>query len=119
VELIYLRVSQINNGAYWLDMHIRDLAKTGLPIEKLALGRRRQSLTDTERAALAWAETVTRVAETGVPDEACQARSSARRNWSTSRSRQLDERLQSCGDQLPQHAPGGNQKLSEAHRPRR
>ena len=26
-----------------------------------------------ERAALAWAETVTRVAETGVPDEAYQA----------------------------------------------
>ena len=44
VELVYLRVSQINNCAYWLDMHNRDLAKTGLPIEKLALGRRRQSL---------------------------------------------------------------------------
>jgi alkylhydroperoxidase family enzyme len=25
VELVYLRVSQINNCAYWLDMHTRDL----------------------------------------------------------------------------------------------
>src|SRR3546814_13473629 len=29
--------------------------------------------TETERAALAWAETVTRVTQTGVPDEAYQA----------------------------------------------
>nr|WP_246252738.1 carboxymuconolactone decarboxylase family protein [Mesorhizobium camelthorni] len=28
VELVYPRVSQINNCAYWLDMHTRDLTKT-------------------------------------------------------------------------------------------
>src|SRR3546814_8838329 len=37
VELVYLRVSQINNCAYCLDMHTRDLTKKGVPIEKLAL----------------------------------------------------------------------------------
>jgi AhpD family alkylhydroperoxidase len=77
VELVYLRVSQINSCAYWLDMHTRDLTKTGFPIEKLALvqafDERGDLFTDTERAALAWAETVTRVAQTDVPDEAYQA----------------------------------------------
>ncbi len=74
VELVYLRISQINNCAYCLDMHTRELLKKGQPIEKIALvqaWREAGKLFDLrERAALAWAETVTRVAETGVPDEA-------------------------------------------------
>ena len=37
VDLVYLRVSQINNCAYCLDMHTRDLVKKGQKIEKLAL----------------------------------------------------------------------------------
>jgi AhpD family alkylhydroperoxidase len=77
VELVYLRISQINNCAYCLDMHTRDLLKKGEKIEKLALvqaWREAGNLFDArEGAALAWAETVTRVAETGVPDEAYQA----------------------------------------------
>jgi len=77
VELIYLRVSQINNCAYCLDMHTRDLLKKGVKAEKLALlqaWREAGNLFDErERAALAWAETVTRIAETNVPDEAYQA----------------------------------------------
>jgi len=77
VELVYLRVSQINNCAYCLDMHTRDLIKKGMKVEKIALvqaWREGGSLFDeTERAALAWAETVTRVSETGVPDNAYQA----------------------------------------------
>ncbi|MGN7881527.1 carboxymuconolactone decarboxylase family protein [Ensifer sp. 22460] len=74
VDLVYLRISQINNCAYCLDMHTRDLLKKGQPIEKITLvqaWREAGNLFDArERAALAWAETVTRVAETGVPDEA-------------------------------------------------
>jgi AhpD family alkylhydroperoxidase len=77
VELMYLRVSQINNCAYCLDMHTRDLLKRGQHIEKLALvqawGEAGNLFSKRERAALAWAETVTRVAETGVPDEAYHA----------------------------------------------
>jgi len=74
VELVYLRVSQINNCAYCLDMHTRDLLKKGQKVEKLALvqtwAEAGNLFDERERAALAWAETVTRVAETGVPDEA-------------------------------------------------
>jgi AhpD family alkylhydroperoxidase len=77
VELVYLRVSQINNCAYCLDMHTRDLLKKGQKVEKLALVQAAAEagnlFDDRERAALAWAETVTRVAETGVPDEAYEA----------------------------------------------
>jgi len=77
VELVYLRVSQINNCAYCLDMHTRDLLEKGQKIEKLALVQAWADagnlFDERERAALAWAETVTRVAETGVPDEAYQA----------------------------------------------
>ena len=77
VELVYLRTSQINNCAYCLDMHTRELIKKGEKIEKLALlqaWREAGNLFDErERAALAWAETVTRVEQTGVPDEAYQA----------------------------------------------
>ena len=77
VDLVYLRISQINNCAYCLDMHTRDLLKKGQKIEKLALVQawaEAGNLFDArERAALAWAETVTRVAETGIPDQAYQA----------------------------------------------
>jgi AhpD family alkylhydroperoxidase len=77
VELVDLRVSQINNCAYCLDMHTRDLLRKGQKIEKLALvqawAEAGNLFDDRERAALAWAETVTRVAETGVPDKAYQA----------------------------------------------
>lgn len=77
IELVYLRISQINNCAYCLDMHTRDLLKKGEKVEKIALlqaWREAGNLFDErERAALAWAETVTRAAEIGVPDEAYQA----------------------------------------------
>jgi AhpD family alkylhydroperoxidase len=77
VDLVYLRISQINNCAYCLDAHTRDLLKKGQKIEKLALvqawAEAGHLFDERERAALAWAETVTRVAETAVPDEAYQA----------------------------------------------
>ncbi len=77
VDLVYLRISQINNCAYCLDMHTRDLLKKGQKIEKIALvqawAEAGNLFDERERAALAWAETVTRVAETGVPDKAYEA----------------------------------------------
>jgi AhpD family alkylhydroperoxidase len=77
VDLVYLRVSQINGCAYCLDQHSRDLAGKGVRPEKLALVQAwRESgavFDERERAALAWAETVTRVAETAIPDEAFRA----------------------------------------------
>lgn len=72
INLVYLRVSLMNGCAYCVDMHSRDLLKSGLPIEKLVLvstWRHAGEVFNTrECAAFAWAETVTRVAETGVPD---------------------------------------------------
>jgi AhpD family alkylhydroperoxidase len=72
VDLVYLRVSQINGCAYCIDMHSRDLLKSGIAVDKLVLVPVWRDAGDVftarERAALAWAETVTRVAETGVPD---------------------------------------------------
>jgi AhpD family alkylhydroperoxidase len=77
VDLVYLRTSMINGCAYCIDMHSRDLLKGGLSVETLVLvpaWREAGPLFDArERAALAWAETVTRVADTGVPDEEYEA----------------------------------------------
>ena len=72
INLVYLRVSQINGCAFCIDMHSRDLLKDGLAVDKLVLvpvwHESRDVFSQRERAALAWAETVTRVSETGVPD---------------------------------------------------
>jgi len=72
VDLVYLRVSQINGCAYCIDVHSRDLLKGGMAIEKLVLApawrEAGEMFSEQERAALQWAETVTRVAETAVPE---------------------------------------------------
>jgi len=77
VNLVYLRVSQINGCAYCVDMHSRDLLTAGMNVEKLVLvpaWREGGALFNKiERAALAWAETVTRIAQTGVPDSEYEA----------------------------------------------
>jgi AhpD family alkylhydroperoxidase len=74
VDLVFLRVSQINGCAYCIDMHSRDLLKVKLPVEHLVLvaqWREAGSIFDEqERAALAWAEVVTSLGEHGVPDSA-------------------------------------------------
>lgn len=58
-------------------MHTRALVKEGVTIEKLALlqaWREAGNLFDArEKAALAWAESITNVAQTGVPDDDFQA----------------------------------------------
>lgn len=73
VELVYLRVSQINGCAYCLDLHTGDLLKKGVSPTKLALVQawREAGLVfdEREQAALAWAESLTLVAETGAADE--------------------------------------------------
>ncbi len=72
LDLINLRVSQINGCAYCLDMHWKDLRAAGETEQRLyGLDAWRESpyYTDRERAALAWAEAVTRVADGHVPDE--------------------------------------------------
>lgn len=77
IDLVYLRVSQLNGCAYCIDLHSRDLLKEGVSVDKLVLvpvwDEAGAVFSARERAALAWAEIVTRVAETGVPDEAYAA----------------------------------------------
>lgn len=72
IDLVYLRVSQLNGCAYCIDMHSRDLLKQGVAVDKLVLvpawREAGELFSARERSALAWAETVTRVAETNVPD---------------------------------------------------
>jgi AhpD family alkylhydroperoxidase len=72
IDLVYLRVSQLNGCAFCIDMHTRDLLKLGLTVNKLALVPVWRESGDVfsarERVALAWAEVVTRVSESRVPD---------------------------------------------------
>jgi len=72
LHLINMRVSQINGCAYCLDMHSKDLRATGETEQRIYLldaWREAPFYTDRERAALAWAESVTLVSQTHVPDE--------------------------------------------------
>lgn len=72
LDLVYLRVSQINGCAYCLDMHSKDLRAAGETEQRLYLldaWREAPFYSDRERAALAWAEAVTLVTEGHVPDE--------------------------------------------------
>lgn len=73
VELVLLRASQINGCAYCLDMHTKDARAAGETEQRLYLvsgWREAGSLySERERAALAWAEAVTRLGDHGVPDE--------------------------------------------------
>ena len=72
VELAFLRTSQINGCAFCIDMHSRDLLKQGMAIETLVLVSVWREATPLfsreEQAALALAESVTRVSVTGIPD---------------------------------------------------
>ena len=71
LHLLKLRTSQINGCAYCLDMHWKDLRAMGEDEQRLySLDAWRESpfYTDRERAALEWAEAVTRIIDDHVPD---------------------------------------------------
>lgn len=71
IELVYLRVSQINGCAFCLEMHSKALRKQGVEqvkLDALAGWRVSQQFSDRERAALAWAEDVTDIARTRAED---------------------------------------------------
>jgi len=73
INLVYLRVSQINGCAYCVDMHTRDAEKAGESTRRLhnAITWHETPLfSERERAALAWAESLTLLPETKAPDEA-------------------------------------------------
>ncbi|QND52490.1 carboxymuconolactone decarboxylase family protein [Phyllobacterium sp. 628] len=71
IELVKMRASQINGCAYCIDMHSKDAIKSGETVQRLVLLDAWQEsplYSDRERAALAWTEVLTLVAETHVPD---------------------------------------------------
>ena len=72
MELVKIRASQINGCALCLHMHTTDARKQGETEERLYLldaWRESPLYTPRERAALAWTEALTLVAETHAPDE--------------------------------------------------
>ena len=73
IDLAYLRASQLNGCAYCIDAHTHDAVAEGASVEKLMLVSAWREAGDyfsaRERAALAWAEVVTFVADSHVSDE--------------------------------------------------
>ena len=72
LHLIYFRVSQINGCAFCLDMHSKDARAEGEAEHRLyALPAFRETpfYSDRERAALAYAESLTKLSPTGVDEK--------------------------------------------------
>ncbi len=66
IELVQSRVSQLNGCAFCLDIHVRDLRKHGETwqrINSLPTWRETGLYSARERAALHWAETLTRLTD--------------------------------------------------------
>jgi AhpD family alkylhydroperoxidase len=75
LELVRMRTSQINGCAYCLDMHSIDARAEGESEQRLYVldaWREAPFYSDVERAALAWTEAITLVADSRVPDEVYQ-----------------------------------------------
>ena len=75
LELVRIRVSQINGCAYCIDMHTKDARARGETEQRLyALPAWRETpfYDERERAALAWAEAVTLLAHNSIPNELFQ-----------------------------------------------
>jgi AhpD family alkylhydroperoxidase len=76
LHLLKLRASQINGCAFCLAMHTDEALRDGEPVERLTLLDAWEESTlysDRERAALAWAEEVTLIADSGASSESFEA----------------------------------------------
>lgn len=72
LNLVYYRVSQINGCAYCLDMHSKDLLVKGESLQRLLVldaWKEAPFYTERERAALSWAESLTKLNGSKVADE--------------------------------------------------
>jgi len=72
MDLVVTRASQINGCAFCLDMHTADARKRGESEQRLYLLDAWQDsplYSDRERAALAWTEALTLLAQTRAPDD--------------------------------------------------
>jgi AhpD family alkylhydroperoxidase len=73
IELVKMRASQINGCAYCLDSHSKQLRKGGETEQRIYLlnaWRESPLYSPRERAALAWTDALTLIAETQAPDDA-------------------------------------------------
>ncbi|MFC7514756.1 carboxymuconolactone decarboxylase family protein [Herbaspirillum sp. GCM10030257] len=76
IELVFLRVSQINGCAFCVDMHARDLLaqeEDFQRINSLVTWRETSLYSERERAALAWAEAITLIAGNHASDALFEA----------------------------------------------
>ena len=76
IELVYLRVSQINGCAYCLNLHTNSLLKAGETqrrIAEVAGWRVSDQYSEKERAALNWAEQLTNISTSHADDESYEA----------------------------------------------
>lgn len=72
VDLVFLRVSQINGCGFCIDMHWADLVKQGIEprhLNAVAGWREASFFSAKERAALRWAELVTATPHSDASDE--------------------------------------------------
>jgi len=79
-ELVKMRVSQINGCAYCLNMHAPEARASGVSQQKLdvlAAWRESPAFDARERAALGWADALTRLEQTAAPDDEYQKLASA------------------------------------------
>jgi len=76
LNLVYLRVSQINGCSFCVDLHSRalhNLGETQERLDGLAAWRESPYFTEAEKTALAWAESLTDIGRTHAPEDAYDA----------------------------------------------
>ena len=75
-DLVNIRASQINGCAFCLDMHVKEATIRGeraLRLHHVAIWKESPLFSPRERAALRWAEAVTRLGPDGIGDEDYEA----------------------------------------------
>ena len=73
LHLIKLRASQINGCGYCVELHVREALEDGLDprmLHMVVVWRESSFFDERDRAVLEWTESVTLLAQTGVPDSA-------------------------------------------------
>lgn len=71
IHLIKIRVSQINGCAFCVSMHVKEAIDDGVTekqLHLLSVWRESSAFSARDKSALAWAETLTLLAGSGVPD---------------------------------------------------
>ena len=71
-DLVSIRASQLNGCGFCVDMHVKEARMHGereLRLHHLAIWRESTLFAPRERAALAWTEALTKIAELGVQDD--------------------------------------------------